>query len=168
MKNKWAERSDLSGATIHPKDLRLTRLLIFIPSAKFFPIIFLQFMAGRHDHRITIFLQAVVVVQLVERTLPIPEVHGLNPVISKLLYGTFVYCQLYWKDENKEKEAGNVPLFRRWNIFPSTYEAIWGKTLSVQCLRKKKKQTNAAVVLLLCCLTIWINGTAQRSKIKLN
>ena len=21
-----------------------------------------------------------------------------------------IYCQLYWKDENKEKEAGNVPL----------------------------------------------------------
>ena len=40
---------------------------------------------------------------------PTPEVHGSNPVISKLLYGTFVYCQLYWKDENKQKEAGNGP-----------------------------------------------------------
>ena len=146
MKNKWAERSDLSGATIHPKDLRLTRLLIFIPSAKFFPIIFLQFMAGRHDHRITIFLQAVVVVQLVERTLPIPEVHALNPVISKLLYGTFVYCQLYWKDENKEKEAGNGPLFFK-KKFPSRtvhnnywllallyfYYCLWPKTYLVIC-----------------------------------
>ena len=38
---------------------------------------------------------AVVVAQLVERSLPTPEVRGLNPVIGKLLYGTFVYWQLY-------------------------------------------------------------------------
>ena len=44
--------------------------------------------------------KAVVVAQLVERSLPTPEVRGLNPVIGKLLY---------WKDENKEKEAGNGP-----------------------------------------------------------
>ena len=30
--------------------------------------------------------RAVVVVQLVEQSLPIPEIHGLNPVISKNLY----------------------------------------------------------------------------------
>ena len=45
--------------------------------------------------------------QLVERSLPTPEVRSSNPVISKLLYGTFVHCQLYWKDENKETEARN-------------------------------------------------------------
>ena len=32
---------------------------------------------------------AVVVAQLVERLLPMPEVCGLNPVIGKLLYLTF-------------------------------------------------------------------------------
>ena len=34
--------------------------------------------------------------QLVERSLPIPEVRGSNPVIGKKLfvYLTFVYCQL--------------------------------------------------------------------------
>ena len=32
---------------------------------------------------------AVVVAQLVERLLPIPEVRGSNPVIGKNLYGTF-------------------------------------------------------------------------------
>ena len=53
------------------------------------------------------FKWAVVVTQLVERSLPTPEVHGSNPVIGKLLYGTFVHCQLYWKDENKETEARN-------------------------------------------------------------
>ena len=25
------------------------------------------------------------------------------------LYWTFIYCQLFWKDENKEKEAENGP-----------------------------------------------------------
>ena len=52
----------------------------------------------------------VVVAQLVERSLLIPEVRGSNPVIGKI-YWIFVYCQLYWKDENKEKEAGNDPIF---------------------------------------------------------
>ena len=34
--------------------------------------------------------KAVVVAQLVERSLPTPEVRGLNPVIGKLLYRTFI------------------------------------------------------------------------------
>ena len=37
---------------------------------------------------------AVVVAQLVEWLLPIPEVCSSNPVIGKLLYKTFVNCQL--------------------------------------------------------------------------
>ena len=37
---------------------------------------------------------AVVVAQLVEWSLPTPEVRGLNPVIGNLLYRTFVFCQL--------------------------------------------------------------------------
>ena len=53
---------------------------------------------------------AVVVAQLVERSLPTPEVRSSNPVIDKLLYRAFVYCQLSRKDENKEKEAGYGPL----------------------------------------------------------
>ena len=55
----------------------------------------------------------VVVAQLVERSLSIPEVRGSNPVIGKI-YWTFVYCQLYWKDENKEKEAGNGPFKKNY------------------------------------------------------
>ena len=42
----------------------------------------------------------VVVAQLVERSLSIPEVRGSTPVIGKI-YWAFVYYQLYWKDENK-------------------------------------------------------------------
>ena len=34
----------------------------------------------------------VVVAQLVERSLPTPEVRGLNPVIGKI----YLYDQLYW------------------------------------------------------------------------
>ena len=45
--------------------------------------------------------------QCVERSLRTPEVRGSNPVIGK--YKLNVYCQLYWKDEIKEKEAGNGP-----------------------------------------------------------
>ena len=56
------------------------------------------------------YLRAVIVAQLVERLLPIPEVRGSNPVIGKNLYWTS-YCQLYWKDENKEKEAGKSQFF---------------------------------------------------------
>ena len=52
----------------------------------------------------------VVVAQLIERLLPIPEVRGSNPVIGKNLCSTFTVNCTYRKDENKEKEAGNVPL----------------------------------------------------------
>ena len=54
----------------------------------------------------------VVVAQLVERLLLIPEVRSSNQVIGKNLYCTF-YCQLYWKEQNKEKEAANGPFLKR-------------------------------------------------------
>ena len=67
----------------------------------------------RHDYfRDSKLLQykEVVVAQLVERSLLIPEVRGSNPVIGKnlFIYWTIVYCQLC-KDKNKEKEAENGP-----------------------------------------------------------
>ena len=48
------------------------------------------------------FVRAVVVAQLAEQSLPIPEVAVSNPIIGKI-YKEHIYCQLYWKDE---KEAG--------------------------------------------------------------
>ena len=50
----------------------------------------------------------MVVAQLVERSLPIPEVRGSNPVIGKILYilNICLLSIVFWKDENKEKEAG--------------------------------------------------------------
>ena len=47
--------------------------------------------------------------QLVERSRPIPEVRGSNPVIGKNLLFILNICLLstvYWKDENKEKRPG--------------------------------------------------------------
>ena len=54
----------------------------------------------------------MVVAQLVEQLLLTPEVRGLNPVIGEILMN-IVYCQLYRKDENKEKEAGNGPFYKK-------------------------------------------------------
>ena len=48
---------------------------------------------------------AVVVAQLVERLLPIPEIRGSNPVNGK-----FYLLSAILKSKNKEKEAGNGPL----------------------------------------------------------
>ena len=48
--------------------------------------------------------------QLIERSLPTPEVQGSRPVIGKFYLSN--YCQLYWKDENKEKEAGKLSLLK--------------------------------------------------------
>ena len=50
----------------------------------------------------------VVVAQLVERSLPIPEVRNLNAVIGKFLLN-IVSCQLYWKDKKKRKRGREWP-----------------------------------------------------------
>ena len=45
----------------------------------------------------------------------LPEVRGSNPVIGKKIIYILNICLLstvYWKDENKEKEAGNGPYFK--------------------------------------------------------
>ena len=46
--------------------------------------------------------------ELVEGLSLKPDVHGLNPVIIKI-YIQHVYCSLYCKDDNKEKEEVNDP-----------------------------------------------------------
>ena len=58
----------------------------------------------------------MVVAQLVERLLPIPEVRCLNPVIGKNCKNICLLSNVYWKDENKEKEAGDGLLFLKKNI----------------------------------------------------
>ena len=51
--------------------------------------------------------------QLVKRSLPTTKVRGSNPVIGKFyLEHLFTDCQLFWKDENKEKEAGIGPFLK--------------------------------------------------------
>ena len=49
-------------------------------------------------------------VQLTEQSFPTPEVRDLNPVIGSFLDKAFIFCQHYWKNKNKEKEALNGPL----------------------------------------------------------
>ena len=52
--------------------------------------------------------------QLVERLIPTPEARGSNPVIGKKILN--IYCQLYSKVENKEKETGNGPFKKTFLI----------------------------------------------------
>ena len=59
--------------------------------------------------------RAVVVAQLIELSFPILEVRSLNLVIGKNLFILNI-CFLsivYWKDENREKEAGNDPFLKK-------------------------------------------------------
>ena len=55
----------------------------------------------------------VVVAQLVEWSLPKPEVRGSNPVISKELFilNICLLSTMYWKDKQREKEAADGPFF---------------------------------------------------------
>ena len=61
---------------------------------------------------------AVVVAQLVERALPIPEVRGLNPVIGNnlCLYWTFVYCQLCIEKTKIRKKRPGMAHFKKLNL----------------------------------------------------
>ena len=65
----------------------------------------------------------VVVAQLVEPSLPIPEVRGSNPVIGKNLYLHWTFVSVNWKDENKEKEAGCGPFKKKfiWSMYTHCY-----------------------------------------------
>ena len=56
--------------------------------------------------------RAVVVAQLMARLLPIPEDPGSNPVIDNF-YWTYLLLTVCVNDENKEKEAGKVPLTKQ-------------------------------------------------------
>ena len=60
----------------------------------------------------------MVVAQLVERSLLTPEIRGLNPAIFQI----FVYCQLCWKDEKKEKRGREWPVFLKINC---CYQDSW-------------------------------------------
>ena len=70
---------------------------------------------------------AVVVAQLVEQLLPIPEVRSSNPVIGKNLFilNICLLSTVYWKDENKEKEAGDGPFKKIPNVIIKTILQQW-------------------------------------------
>ena len=84
------------------------------------------------------------VAQLVERSLPIPEIRGSNPVIGKI-YWTFVYCQLcVEKTKIRRKEAGNGPFFKK-EPWISTFTGKqtfnvgtrWRKSLTGHCYQRE-------------------------------
>ena len=80
----------------------------------------------------------MVVAQLVERSLPKPEVRGSNPVIGKnlFIYWTILYCQLcIEKMKIKKKEAGIGPFFKMF-IGPVQADASeWALKLTICVLR---------------------------------
>ena len=56
---------------------------------------------------------AVVVAQLAERLLPIPEDLGFESSHWQLLLNIYLLLTVCRKDENKEKGAGNGPFFKK-------------------------------------------------------
>ena len=75
---------------------------------------------------------AVVVAQLVEQSLPTPEVRGSNKAIGKNLCWTFtVNC--IEKTKIKKKEAGNGPFFKKLTS-PATKVALRLTHLPIHCL----------------------------------
>ena len=63
----------------------------------------------RPHHETKALIWAVVVVQLVERLLPNPEIRSSNLVNGKF-YLTSTALNLYWKDDNKEKRGQEWPI----------------------------------------------------------
>ena len=55
----------------------------------------------------------MVVAQLAERSLMIPEDPGSNPVIGNFYLNIYLLLTVCRKDKNKEKEAENGPFFKR-------------------------------------------------------
>ena len=55
--------------------------------------------------------------------LPTPEVFFSNPVIGQIP----IDHQLFLKDENKEKDAGNGPFYKLLKLESEDIEAIWPK-----------------------------------------
>ena len=98
-KSRWS----IIGYVFSPVWLVWNKFLYYIQITTYFCLV--EFNPVRFETR------AVVVAQLVERSLPIPEVRGSNTGIGKI-YWTFVYRQLYWKDENKDKRGRKWPIFR--------------------------------------------------------
>ena len=62
--------------------------------------------------------------QLVERLIPIPEVRSSNPDIGIKLFllNICLLSSVYWKDENKEKEAGDGPFLKKIDDMNISYQ----------------------------------------------
>ena len=78
---------------------------------------------------------AVVVAQLVEWSLPTPEVRDSKPIIGKI-YMFNIYSQLYRKDENKRKRGREWPIFKNTTLNDFSKEnCFWGVQMkAIKCL----------------------------------
>ena len=82
---------------------------------------------------------AVVVAQLAERSLPISEDPGSNPVIGDFCWA-FIYCLLVVETtKNKEKVVGNGPFLKsfnkkEWQLVPS--ESLVLNLTTIMCCLK--------------------------------
>ena len=65
----------------------------------------------------TMIIRAVVVVQLTERSLPIPYIGLQFESNNQQNFVMNIVTVNYGKDENKEKEAGNGPILKQKIIF---------------------------------------------------
>ena len=88
---------------------------------------------------------AVVVAQLVKQSLPTQEVGGKNILKN--------YCQLYWKDKNKEKEAENGPFFKK-SIIISSLANVPSLLLFVLCV-----SLGSQIFLFLFIILLWLSHT---------
>ena len=79
-----------------------------------------------------------------------PEVRGWNPVNGKKLF-TFNICFLatvYWRDENKEKEAGNGPKNICWSeLATPTHRNVEHKIMALTCLKSQESKNNGHLLM---------------------
>ena len=87
----------------------------------------------------------MVVAQLVERSLPLPEVRGSNPVIGKNLFilNICLLSTVYWKDENKEKEARIGPFFKKKKKFKKSLQKLNAKVYNKNEYFKGKNEARS-------------------------
>ena len=84
---------------------------------------------------------AVVVAQLVEWSLQIQR----SAVRIQSSPKNYIYCQLYWKDENKEKEAENGSFFFLKNEMTESFvPQFFSSLVSADHLALFKKKLNAS------------------------
>ena len=118
---------------------------------------------------------AVVGAQLVDGLLRALEIRHSYPVIGKLKWITFVYCQLNWKDGNKEKEARNVQFFLKNLSFIEiikvwTIKSLWPRASHLdnfyRCVSTNHEQLLGVMPILKIEISDWFTAFVAKMKVK--